>query len=425
MLRKLGIFEKAMLIANEHEPFNIVSVLRLENAPPPDIVKEALAVLQQRYPFLRVRIVKSGGQLVFEPLSPMQFPFEVVERSSPELWQDIAMQEMAFRFERNVGPLFRGRYVYKDGEGDLVLNIHHAIVDAASGMNLLDELLQICAGEGVNLPVLLPAAAPEDRFPAQYQGFWRILNTAGYFFSQMRDMLSYLWRTRGKRTPPVRLGGKGRIALLTLPEELVDSLSHLGRKKGVTLNSVLNAILLLAVNQHLYAGQPVIMRTFSFADLRPYTEPPTPKEYLANYVSMMGHTLEVLKGLDFWEFAGSLQAKIYRSLKMGDKFSALLMSASLLKIFTTLKSMRFGATALNYNGNVPLKSEYGDIKLAGFHGFVSGYDLGPEIASQARLFNDQIWWDFIYLDTDMDAETAQKITGEIMNILEKVVEETD
>ena len=57
MLRKLGIFERAMLIANKHAPFNIVSVLRLENAPSPDIVKGALEMLQKRQPFLRARIV--------------------------------------------------------------------------------------------------------------------------------------------------------------------------------------------------------------------------------------------------------------------------------------------------------------------------------------------------------------------------------
>jgi hypothetical protein len=41
------------------------------------------------------------------------------------------------------------------------------------------------------------------------------------------------------------------------------------------------------------------------------------------------------------------------------------------------------------------------------------------MASQARLFNNQIWWDFIYLDTDMDAEMAGKIIAEVKAILEE------
>ena len=50
MLRKLGTLEKAMLVTNKHAPFNIVSVLNIENAPPPDVVKAALAILQIRHP---------------------------------------------------------------------------------------------------------------------------------------------------------------------------------------------------------------------------------------------------------------------------------------------------------------------------------------------------------------------------------------
>jgi hypothetical protein len=133
---------------------------------------------------------------------------------------------------------------------------------------------------------------------------------------------------------------------------------------------------------------------------------------------MMGYTVDVAGDMDFWKLARDVHQKIYRSLKHGDKFSASLMSESLLNMFTKMKSMRFGATALNYSGNVPLKTHYGNIKVVGLHGFVSGYDLGPEIASQARLFNDQVWWDFIYLDTDMDAALAETIIAEVKLILE-------
>jgi hypothetical protein len=87
-------------------------------------------------------------------------------------------------------------------------------------------------------------------------------------------------------------------------------------------------------------------------------------------------------------------------------------------MFTRMKSMRFGAVALNYNGYVPLDTQYRLMKLVGLHGFVSGYDLGPEMASQARLFNNQLWWDFIYLETDMDDVLAAKITNEVVIILE-------
>jgi len=414
MIRRLGIFERAMLISNQHAPFIIVSVLRMENAPAPDVVQAALETLQRRQPLLQARIVDGR----FERLPSPGFPFTTLERTDPGQWRAIAEQEMAFRYDHETGPLLRATYLYKDGYGDLILNVHHTIMDAVSGMNLLDEFIQLCSGAVANLAALEPADALETRFPSRYQGLWRVFNVAGYALTQMGDMLNFMWRTRGKRIPPMHLGGQGRIATLILPENLVDALARQGRRQGVTLNSLMNAALVLAVNRHLYAGESLPMQTFSFADLRPYTEPPTGPEQLANYISMLRFTVDVSRDVDFWDLARELHAKIYRALKKGDKFNAALMSESLMKMFTHMKSMRLGATALNYGGIVPLKTQYADIQLVGLHGFVSGFDLGPEMASQARLFNDQVWWDFIYLDTDMDAKLAGKIIAEVKAILE-------
>lgn len=419
MLRKLGILEKAMLISNRHAPFNIVSVLRLENAPSPDEVKAALTVLQKRYPLLGARIVERNNRPYFEALPVKDFSFKTIERANAESWRNVAEKELAAGHDSAAGPLFRAVYLYRDGFGDLVLSVHHAIMDAVSGVNLLDELLRLCAGDVTSLPTLEITPAMEERFPLPYKGPWRGIATMKYALSQMADTFRYQWRNRDKRMPHVRLGGRGSTATLILSEDLVDSLSRQGRKRGITLNTLMNAALMLATNRHLYGGKPVTMRTFTFGDLRPFTEPPTPPESLANYMSLLGITIDVSRNQDFWALAKELQTKIYRTLKSGDKFNAVLMSEMLLKMITRTKFMRFGATALSYSGVVSLEKQYGEIEVIGLHGFVSGYDLGPEMASQARLFNDRVWWDFIYLDTDMDAALAEKIIGEVKTILEE------
>ena len=422
MLRKLGIFERAQLIANRHAPFNIISVLKLENPPAPEVVRQAVGILQQRHPLLRVRVASHRGARVYEKIPQPIIPFEVIERTDAGLWQEIVPAEMAYRFDAETGPLFRVVYLYQAESAELVLTLHHAIVDAISGMNLLDELLQLCSGEVSDLPALPLPPAPEDSFPAQYQGTGRFLRTAIFGLSQMLEMGASLWATRNKRTPPVRLGGKAIFVTARLSGTLVDTLSYQVRKNGVTLSSILNAAQLKALNQHVYGGETVQMRTFAFADLRPFTEPPTPPTDLLNCIAMMPVTIEVGQQADFWALAGNLNQKIYQALKKGDKFSSLLMSENLLKMVTSLKSIRFGAAAMNYHSSVPLKTTYGEIRLTGIHGFVSSYDLGPELASQARLFRDEIWWDFAYLDTDVDRELAKQITAETIRILERVVE---
>ena len=61
------------------------------------------------------------------------------------------------------------------------------------------------------------------------------------------------------------------------------------------------------------------------------------------------------------------------------------------------------------------------ILVDGVHGFVSAYDLGPELSAQAHIFNNQLFLDFVYLDADMTIDEAIAITEEIRTILSHAV----
>jgi NRPS condensation-like uncharacterized protein len=413
MLRRLGTFERALFISDQHSPFNVVSVLRLGNSPAPEIVRSALEGIQARHLFLQAGI-RDG---YFERISSPRVPFNVIEKHIS--WLELVKQEMNTRLDTAQG-LFRGSYIYTFQHADLILTFHHAIMDAASGMNLLDELMQLCANKLSAPHSPLEVVPPvEKQFPRLHKGLTGFLRTMKYAFAQMGDEFLFQWNNRRKETRTVQLGGHGFPMTLTLPESLVDAISKRCRAEKLTLNSLLNASLLLATNRYLYNGLLTPMRTFTFADLRPYTIPPTNAKHLANYISMLRFTMNVSGHTSVWDLAKQLHSKIYDALKKGDKFSSALMSESLMKMFTTMKSMRMGASALNYSGAVQLSANYGNIKVTELHAFLSSYDLGPEVSCQARLFNDQLWLDFMFLETDMDSVMAEKIVGEVKAILEE------
>jgi hypothetical protein len=269
----------------------------------------------------------------------------------------------------------------------------------------------------------LPAPPAESRFPSAFRGLPLTMKTLQYAFEQMTEEFAYRIQTRNKRIPPLhKQRTRGHILSLQLSEDLTESFAQRARKEGITLNSALNAALLLAVNRNLYAGQPVPMRTFTFADLRPYVQPPLSAEELACYISMLRFTVLVEGGIDFWSLARDLHAKIYSSLKYGDKFVAATMAESLMTMVTRLKAFRMGATALNYNGVVPVQLSYDNIKVTGLHGFISAFDLGPEFSAQAQIFNNQLCIDFIYLDADMSRDEAKAIVEEIKSILNSAIQ---
>ena len=45
--------------------------------------------------------------------------------------------------------------------------------------------------------------------------------------------------------------------------------------------------------------------------------------------------------------------------------------------------------------------------------------LGPEYSGLVRLFRGELWWDILYLDSDMDAAGAQLIADDMQTILEE------
>jgi NRPS condensation-like uncharacterized protein len=410
LLRPLGVFERALFLSDQHSPFNVVTVLRLENPPAPQVVESSLLKLRERHPLLGA-CIKDGS---FEQ-STSPFSFVLAESD----WISLVEREMNKRLDSG-RQLFRGVYNYSPQHADLILTFHHASMDAASGMNLLDELLRLCASdENPPLSPLEVAPPVEQNFPRPYKGVQGVLRIIQYAFAQMADEIRYQFNVRGKRTPPVQLGGRGFASTLVLPEDLVDALAKRCRAENVTLNSLLNSVLALATNRHIYAGASLPMRTFSFADLRPHVIPPLPAEHLANYISMLRLTADVSGTMNLWELTKHIHVKIYRALKQGEKFTAALVSESLMKMFTRMKSMRMGAVGLSYGGAVPLKAQYGNIKVIGLHAFLSSFDLGPEVSCQARLFDHELWLDFMFLETDMDREMAEKIVGEVKVILEE------
>lgn len=431
MKRELGTFERALLVSDRYAPFHIVCVLRLEHAPPAHIVRKALAILQKRHPLLSARLMHEEGRHFFATLVNPPLPFRNLPRWNSDHWRDVVEVELTNRIDAVTGPMFRCTYLYNESrpKAEIVLALSHFIADSASVSYLLHELMTICASLADGFPVSaseLPVSPPlESRFPAAFKGWRLTLRKLGYALAQMGDEISYRLKTLGKRTPSVYPGStRGHILPVSMPEELVEPFAQRARREGLTLHSALSAALLLAVNRHLYNGKRLPMRTISFADLRPFVQPPLSAENLGCYISMMRFSVTVEGGMDFWSLTRNLHRKIHRTLKTGEKFTAASLAEPLMKMLTRIKAFRLGATALNYTGVVSLQNRYGSIKVSGMHGLVSAYDLAPELSSQAYYFNKQLFWDFIYMEEDMDQEKVVAIVEEIKGIMKSVIANT-
>ncbi|MBC8504094.1 MAG: hypothetical protein H8D34_04515 [Chloroflexi bacterium] len=424
MKRALGKFETAAALSGEHAVWNIVGVLLLEGIPSPDIVRQALDNLQERHPFLRTRLILDGGRHYFESEDVPAIPLNVIDRAGDDHWAEIVEDNLNFKFDHPTGPLLQCAFI-TDGQhkGELVVAAQHSIVDGTSIKNLLSELMSLCVtidtgSEVEGFESLTPLPPVEDFFPEGFMGFDLKRKTLGYFLAQMGDEFSYQMKLRGKRKPPINLDVRGRVLPMRTPSDLTASIVRRARKERVTLNGVVNAAVLLSVQKHLYDGEAMPFRYMSMADLRPYVEPPAPENEVACYIAPLRYTIHVFADDNMWSLAQRINDQISASTKRGDKFLASVMGEQFMRMTFGMKKFRMATTAISYGGASKLEPEFGPYKITGVHGFVSNFGLGPEFSGQVSIYNDELWWDMLYLDADMDREVAQRIADEISEILE-------
>jgi hypothetical protein len=259
--------------------------------------------------------------------------------------------------------------------------------------------------------------SPDTYFPAKFQGARRFGPMMRYFVDQMIEEAKFQWHLRGKQKPAINDQAKGKILSVSISSDETKHILKSARKENVTLNSILNAAMLIAVNKHLYGGMRFPMRGMTFANLRPYLDPPVEPHHFGGYASTFRFAVSVTGDTNVWDLAREIQTQIYKATKRGYKFSGSLMSPQMMKMVFRLRAFRMATTALSYAGVVDLITKINSIKIREVHSFASNFAVGPEYTAQARIFNNQLRWDIVYLNTDMDKQTAKLIAKDMCKLL--------
>ena len=421
--RKLVGLEHAMRLSDDETPFNVVSVLRLDgDLPAASALRTALDALQRRHPLLRARILTAGKNYAFHFDAAGPIPLEVCQRPGPESWVEAAQEELHRPFDLATGPLARCRYLLGQSSGDLIITFQHTIVDGSSAVHLFGELLSLCEGRApgdageTTEEGRLPALA---LFPSEFTGLRLVGAKAAFMGRQMADEVKFRWRSRGARKPPIAATCHCRILPIRFPVTLTDALIQASRRHRITLNAILGAGMMAAVQRRLYPSPRVPLRHITFADLRPRLRSAVPESVLGCYLTMFRYTVMVEREGDFWALARDIQESTLRAARLGERYLNHAMSPGMFKMLFGLKAFRMGATTLSYFGPVHLPTSYESFEVTGLHAFAANFTVGPEYSALVRLFRGELWWDIMYLDSDMDAAGAQQIARDVQAILEK------
>jgi hypothetical protein len=132
---------------------------------------------------------------------------------------------------------------------------------------------------------------------------------------------------------------------------------------------------------------------------------------------MLRHTVQVGPDDDLWSVAHAVQVHVRDSMARDEHLLAAGMAKQLMKFTIATKRARMATTAVSYAGPLALAERFGDIEVTEVHGFISNNRLGPVATAFASIFRDNLTWDFVFLDTDMDDATAEHIADSTVDYL--------
>ncbi|NEQ57300.1 MAG: alcohol acetyltransferase [Moorea sp. SIO4A1] len=318
----------------------VVTMSRVKGPLSEEILRQALDLIQDRYPCLNCRIVGSLDNLWFKTGGVSKIPLRVVENLYNEHWQEVVLEELNQGIESDKG-LMRAVLVRAESENSasyLITSTHHAISDALSCVQLHSAILTYCqkihCAEPINSVLPLPILPPIDRLiPISTRGFQGIWHRS---FILLRIIFNQVWHRPKtlsfEKSVPINLRRCGMVQK-SLDKGLTQQLINHCKKEKTTVHGALCGAMLLSAAKSITANNKkrLSVSCLSYVDLRRRLEPVVSDEVMGMVVSGVTsyHTLQ--SNLSFWDLARNVKKQIEYRLKGVNIFRVILIITALTK----------------------------------------------------------------------------------------------
>jgi hypothetical protein len=96
--RKLGLIENLFEILHDLGAMIDVNFARIEGSLTPDILRQALNLVQKRHPMLQVHLIELADGLYFESEGTQEIPLRVIDKQYENQGIEIAEDELHKKF---------------------------------------------------------------------------------------------------------------------------------------------------------------------------------------------------------------------------------------------------------------------------------------------------------------------------------------
>ncbi len=292
-------------------PFSTVTmVARIKGNVTEDMLKGAVAKVQQRHAMLRVRIKNREGQLWFTSVNVQEIPIKIVPRKTENDWIGIHADGCKIPYEFGTRPAIRFILVQSPDLSELIILCHHIICDGMSLAYLARDLM-VHLGDPMADVQVLPTPEPItlENLPSDVA----LSGLIKYFINRIRrkwndeivlfDQEDYealnktYWDNYDHEILPIELSESETKALVTRC-----------RNEGVTVNTAVISAFSAAQNFAVDV-EPHHAKTVSAVSLRDRL-PHSPGEGMGYYALGLQLKFKYNQKKGFWENARNYHKKI-------------------------------------------------------------------------------------------------------------------
>lgn len=422
--RKLGHLEQVMEKVNSHaKTWNIVTISRIKGPLSPEIIRQALDIIQLRHTRLNSRIIYSKNCLCFQTEGTTKIPLRVVKKFDDEQWQEVVREEMNQEIDSSKCLL---RAVLVNIQSDshvnyLIITGHHAVGDGLSSIRLQSEILTYCekivAGDLSDSVVsLLPLPPIEELLPPETKGLkGKILGTV-FFLQVALQNLFYPPETLGfEKYAPI---DKRCCDIIhrQLDQKVTQQLIHRCRQEETTVNSALCAAMMLAVASKIKKGKrkKIRMNCLTAIDLRKRLETKINDHHMAVLVSSIMGSYTIKTNTSFWELAREVKQTIEASIQRGDIFKTILISRHMINFCLAYPKQLAGTVLLSNIGKVNIPKNYGEFELEEIS-FTSSQSLyAGMLTSHTATFRGKMLLNFVFSEPSISRDTMEELVNNCM-----------
>ena len=425
--RKLGLVENFFEISHDLGGLIAVSVARIEGTLTPDILQQALDLVQKRHPMLQVHIIESADGFYFESEGTPKIPLRVIDKQHENQWIEIAQDELHQKFSDGTSPLCRVAFLRSSTSNDLseiIATFHHAITDGRSCMPFFEDLLSYCekiaAGDPIPEVATMQLLPPVENLLASSLARNNNLEEAQEKSSQ--EIQSPTLIIEGKAPASNR-----RTCLVPriLTQEMTIRLRECCKQEKTTVHSALCAAMLFGVAKIACTGTPIHLSCRSNVSLRKYCEPKVKDDYIGCLVSGIEEIHAWTPNISFWDFARECKAKLTHSIRSRVHISqiksdsSIQMNKDFLVHFLEQSMGRTSTVNISNIGQLNILDKYGNFKLKEFYFATGQHIIGDNFWLGVVTLHEQLFCTFTHVVPLVSANTAELFADSVINTIQK------